>query len=189
MKSLVDPFSKPGHVIRRLQQYAVLIFHEQTKGFDLTPTQYVTLQVLEHRPGIDQVSVSEVTAIDRSMTARIVDVLVQRGLIDKRSAANDRRANSLFITGKARRLLEAIEVSADRSQARILAPLRPAERREFMRMVKTLLDGYGRDHERASASEPEASVHSTSARPLRKTASAPSTPPTRFRAGRRRKKS
>ena len=153
MKSLVDPFSKPGHVIRRLQQYAVLIFHEETAGFDLTPTQYVTLQVLEHRPGIDQVTLSELTAIDRSMTARIVDALAQRGLIDKRPAANDRRANSLFITAKARRLLAGIEASADRSQAKILAPLRPAERRQFMRMVKTLLDGYTkrRNAQRASS--------------------------------------
>jgi DNA-binding MarR family transcriptional regulator len=144
MKSLVDPFSKPGHVIRRLQQYAVLIFHEETAGFDLTPTQYVTLQVLEHRPGIDQVTLSELTAIDRSMTARIVDALAQRGLIDKRPAANDRRANSLFITAKARRLLAGIDTSVDRSQAKILEPLRPVERRQFMRMVKTLLDGYAK---------------------------------------------
>lgn len=144
MKSLVDPFSKPGHVIRRLQQYAVLIFHEETVGFDLTPTQYVTLQVLEHRPGIDQVTLCELTAIDRSMTARIVDALAQRGLIDKRPAANDRRANSLFITAKARRLLAGIDTSVDRSQAKILEPLRPVERRQFMRMVKTLLDGYAK---------------------------------------------
>jgi MarR family transcriptional regulator, lower aerobic nicotinate degradation pathway regulator len=144
MKSAVDPFSKPGHVIRRLQQYAVLIFHEETAGFDLTPTQYVTLEVLEHRPGIDQVTLSELTAIDRSMTARIVDALARRDLIDKRSAANDRRANSLFITAKARRLLAGIEASVDRSQAKILAPLRPAERRQFMRMIKTLLDGYAK---------------------------------------------
>ena len=144
MKSLVDPFSKPGHVIRRLQQYAVLIFHEETAGFDLTPTQYVTLQVLEHRAGIDQVTLSELTAIDRSMTARIVDALAQRGLIDKRPAANDRRANSLFITAKARRLLAGIDTSVDRSQAKIMEPLRPVERRQFMRMVKTLLDGYAK---------------------------------------------
>jgi MarR family transcriptional regulator, lower aerobic nicotinate degradation pathway regulator len=144
MKSLVDPFSKPGHVIRRLQQYAVLIFHEETAGFDLTPTQYVTLEVLEHRAGIDQVTLSELTAIDRSMTARIVDALAQRGLIDKRPAANDRRANSLFTTAKARRLLAGVNASVDRSQAKILEPLRPAERRQFMRMVKTLLDGYAK---------------------------------------------
>jgi MarR family transcriptional regulator, lower aerobic nicotinate degradation pathway regulator len=144
MKSLVDPFSKPGHLIRRLQQYAVLIFHEETAGFDLTPTQYVTLQALEHRPGIDQVTLSELTAIDRSMTARIVDALARRGLIDKRAAANDGRANSVFITAKARRLLAAIEASIDRSQAKILAPLPRAERRQFMRMVRTLLDGYAK---------------------------------------------
>jgi DNA-binding MarR family transcriptional regulator len=144
MKSLVDPFSKPGHVIRRLQQYAVLIFHEETAGFDLTPTQYVTLQVVAHRPGIDQVTLSELTAIDRSMTARIVEALARRGLLDKRPAAKDRRANSLFLTAKARRLLEAIEPSADGSQAKILAPLRPAERRQFMQLVRRLLDGYAK---------------------------------------------
>jgi DNA-binding MarR family transcriptional regulator len=150
MKSLADPFTKPGHLIRRLQQYAVLMFHEETAGFDLTPTQYVTLQVVEHRPGIDQVTLSELTAIDRSMTARIVDALARRGLIDKRPA-NDKRANSLSITAKARRLLASIEASVDRSQARILAPLPPAQRRQFVRMVKTLLDGYAKQRRKGRA--------------------------------------
>jgi len=153
MKSLADPFTKPGHLIRRLQQYAVLMFHEETAGFDLTPTQYVTLQVVEHRPGIDQITLSEMTAIDRSMTARIVDALARRRLLDKRPAANDKRANSLFITAKARRLLAAIEASVDRSQARILAPLSPAQRRQFMRMVRTLLDGHAKQRGKGRAAE------------------------------------
>jgi DNA-binding MarR family transcriptional regulator len=101
---------------------------------------------VEHRPGIDQVTLSGLTAIDRSMTARIVEALAQRGLIDKRPAAKDRRANSLYLTAKARRLLETIEPSADRSQATILAPLRPAERRQFMQLVRRLLDGYAKQH-------------------------------------------
>ena len=151
MKSLADPFAKPGHLVRRLQQYAVLMFHEETAGFDLTPTQYVTLQVVEHRPGIDQITLSEMTAIDRSMTARIVDALARRRLLDKRPATNDKRANSLFITAKARRLLAAIEASVDRSQARILAPLPPAQRRQFVRMVKTLLDGYAKQRRKGRA--------------------------------------
>ena len=153
MKSLADPFAKPGHLIRRLQQYAVLMFHEETAGFDLTPTQYVTLQVVEHRPGIDQITLSEMTAIDRSMTARIVDALARRRLLDKRPATNDKRANSLFITAKARRLLAAIEASVDRSQARILAPLRPAQRRQFVRMVRTLLDGHAKQRGKGRAAE------------------------------------
>ena len=74
--------------------------------------------------------------------------VARRGLIDKRPDAKDRRANSLFLTGKARRLLEAIEPAADRSQAKILAPLRPAERRQFMQLVRRLLDGYAKQHGR-----------------------------------------
>jgi DNA-binding MarR family transcriptional regulator len=104
------------------------------------PNQYASRSGLGARPGIDQVTLSE------SLRSTVDDGTHRRqlagGLIDKRPAANDRRANSLFITAKARRLLAAIEASADRSQAKILAPLRPAERRQFMRMVKTLLDGY-----------------------------------------------
>ena len=139
MKSLIDPFSKPGHVIRRLQQIAVLVFQEETAGFKLTPTQYVTLQVVENQPGIDQVTLSSRTMIDRSMTARIVDTLARRRLLDRKPSKVDRRANSLFITAKARRLLEAIEKEADVSQARILTPLKPAQRRAFMDMVKIIL--------------------------------------------------
>jgi DNA-binding MarR family transcriptional regulator len=152
MKSLIDPFSKPGHVIRRLQQIAVLLFHEQMAGFDLTPTQYVTLQVVEHQPGVDQVTVSEATMIDRSMTARIVEELARRGLIDKRGAKTDRRANALYITKKALRLLNAVESCADRSQAMILSPLRPPERRAFMRMVKKVLLGHEKAREQREGS-------------------------------------
>jgi DNA-binding MarR family transcriptional regulator len=155
MKSPMDPFAKPGHLIRRLQQYAVLIFHEDTAGFGLTPTQYITLQVVEQRPGIDQITLSEATAIDRSMTARIVDTLARSGLIDKRPAPGDKRANALFPTAKARRLLPAVEPNVERAQARILAPLSAADRRVFMRMVKSLLDGYDKQRgERLSPRSP-----------------------------------
>jgi MarR family transcriptional regulator, lower aerobic nicotinate degradation pathway regulator len=161
MKSMIDPFAKPGHMIRRLQQYAVLIFHEDTAGFGLTPTQYITLQVVEQKPGIDQITLSEATAIDRSMTARIVDALARAALIDKRPAPGDKRANALFPTAKARRLLTAVEPSVERAQARILAPLSAADRRVFMRMVKSLLDGY--DKLRSE----RLSLHSPRSRPRR----------------------
>jgi DNA-binding MarR family transcriptional regulator len=140
MKKTFDPFLKPGHLIRRLQQTAVLLFGEEMAQADLTPTQLVMLQVLEHRPGTDQVTLSKLTAIDRSMTARIVDVLADRGLIDKRPAKDDRRANSLYIKPAAVRLLRKVEPKADRSQQRLLAALDPRERAEFMRLIRKIID-------------------------------------------------
>lgn len=142
MKKAFDPSSKPGHLIRRLQQTAVLLFGEEMTGSDLTPTQFVTLQVLESRPGVDQVTLSGVTAIDRSMTARIVDALADRGLIDKKPAKDDRRANSLYIKEPALRLLRKYEAKADRSQTRILSVLDPSERSEFMRLMRKVVTAH-----------------------------------------------
>jgi|SRR4051812_47339482 DNA-binding MarR family transcriptional regulator len=145
MTSSVDPFSQPGHVIRRLQQIAVQAFHEETAAFDLTPTQYVSLLVIGTKPGIDQVRMSERTMIDRSMTARIVETLAQRGLIRKQTGKTDKRANALHATQKGMRLLEAVEPSLEKSQARILSPLSPPERKEFMRMVGVILAAHERN--------------------------------------------
>jgi DNA-binding MarR family transcriptional regulator len=139
----LDPFTKPGHLIRRLQQIAVSLFEREMSESGLTPTQYLSLQVLSENPGLDQVTLSAFTSVDRSMTARNVDILVERKLIRKLPAKKDRRANSLFINKQALDLLKRYEPKADRSQENILAALLPGERAEFMRLVKKIISGYG----------------------------------------------
>lgn len=139
MKSQTDPFVWPGHLIRRLQQTAVLAFHRNTAGFRLTPTQFVTLLAIEDAPGVDQVRLSQVTMIDRSMTARIVDALARRGLIRKQPGKTDKRSNALFIAQKGTQLLAAVMPHIKKSQQEILNPLNAAERAEFARMVSAIL--------------------------------------------------
>jgi len=139
MKSPSDSFVWPGHVIRRLQQMAVLAFHRNTAEFRLTPTQFVTLLAIEHTPGVDQVRLSQTTRIDRSMTARIVDTLARRGLIRKQAGKTDRRANALFIARRGERLLADVLPRVKKSQQEILNPLTAAERAEFIRMARAIL--------------------------------------------------
>ena len=139
MKTKLNTFAWPGHVIRRLQQIAVLVYHRETAGHDLTPTQFVTLLAVEDQPGVDQVRLSLVTMIDRSMTARVVETLAQRGLLRKQSGKTDKRANSLFLTPKGAQLLKKVVPCVKKSQAEILRPLKTADRPEFMRMVRTIL--------------------------------------------------
>ena len=144
MKTNSDKFVWPGHLIRRLQQMAVLVFHQETEGLGLTPTQFVTLLAIEDQAGVDQVRLSQVTKIDRSMTARIVETLAQRGLICKQPGKTDKRANSLFLAPKGARLLKAAAPSVDKSQKEILRPLSSADRKEFVRMVRVVLDAHGK---------------------------------------------
>lgn len=139
MKSLSELSSKPGFLFRRLNQTALSVYNETTNGIELTPVQYVVLQVLAFKPGIDQITLSQCTMIDRSMTARVVEVLAKRGLIDKRPEKSDRRANTLQLTKKGAKLLRASTEKVVVAQKRILEPLPPAQRKEFVRMIKTIL--------------------------------------------------
>jgi DNA-binding MarR family transcriptional regulator len=153
MKTKLDTFAWPGHVIRRLQQIAVLVFHRETAGFDLTPTQFVTLLAVNNQPGLDQVRLSQVTMIDRSMTARVVETLARRGLLRKQADKKDKRANSLFMTSKGEQLLKRVLPSVKKSQAEIIRPLSAIDRPEFIRMVRVILDAHEKDADEVAAKE------------------------------------
>ena len=173
MKTNSDKFVWPGHLIRRLQQMAVLVFHQETDGLGVTPTQFVTLLGIEDQAGLDQVRLSQVTKIDRSMTARIVETLARRGLIRKQPGKTDKRANALYLTPKGTQLLKVATPSVDKSQKEILRPLSSAERAEFVRMMRVILDAHGKLEDKgvegngakASPAKPKAKRKTASRKP------------------------
>jgi MarR family transcriptional regulator, lower aerobic nicotinate degradation pathway regulator len=82
-----DIYSRPGHLIRRLQQIAVAIFMEETAEFDVTPVQYSALLAVRNHPGIDQTSLMKTIAFDRSTIGDVVKRLENKRLI--RRAVSD----------------------------------------------------------------------------------------------------
>ncbi len=136
---MLNPANAPGFLIRRLQQISIQIFAEVTKGAKLSTIQYGALQVIEQRPEIDQVSLSQLLDTDRTTIARLVDRLFQSGLIVRKSNPNDRRSNCLSITPRGVAQLRKTEPCADTSQQQLLSPLSSAERTEFMRLLRKLV--------------------------------------------------
>lgn len=153
MKTKHDATDWPGPVIRRLQQIAVLVFHRETQGHDLTPTQFGTLLAVGNEPGLDQVRLSQITHIDRSMTARVVEMLARRGLLRKQADKNDKRANSLFLTPKGAELVKRVLPHVKKAQAEMIRPLSAADRPEFMRMMGVILDAHEKEYEAAAGEE------------------------------------
>jgi MarR family transcriptional regulator, lower aerobic nicotinate degradation pathway regulator len=132
-------YSKPGHLIRRLQQIAVAIFMAETERFNVTPVQYSALLTVELHPGIDQTTLVNIIAFDRSTIGNVVGRLESKKLIKRAAGSRDRRTKRLTITPQGRRLLREIRESVESAQKLILAPLRPAERPAFMTMLKRLV--------------------------------------------------
>jgi MarR family transcriptional regulator, lower aerobic nicotinate degradation pathway regulator len=131
----------PGHQIRRLQQIAVGLFMEETAEFDLTPVQFAALATVQRQPGIDQRTLARTIGFDTSTIGGVVDRLERRMLMQRSASPDDRRVRLLTVTPEAETLLKAIVPRMLRAQERILAPLPPADRPRFMRMLAVLVAG------------------------------------------------
>jgi DNA-binding MarR family transcriptional regulator len=138
----------PGHLIRRLQQIASALFLEQAKPFDFTPVQYAALVAIKNNPGLDQTTLCNTIALDRSTIGDVVGRLEKRGLISRANGADDRRTKTLHATAAGTRMIRDIDAAVAETQRLILAPLKPGERTAFMQMLKHLVH-LNNEHSRA----------------------------------------
>ena len=129
----------PGHHIRRLQQIAVALFLQETEPHNITPVQFAALQAVADAPGIDQRTLARTIGFDTSTIGGVVDRLEARSLLERQADPQDRRVRLLTITPEGRKLLKSATPAMLRAQQRILEPLAPKQREEFMRMLRTLV--------------------------------------------------
>jgi DNA-binding MarR family transcriptional regulator len=133
-------YTAPGYLFRRMQQIAVAIFVEECKAFDLTPVQYASLIAIHTHPGIDATRLSAVIAFDRSTLGNVIERLQAKGLIERKPAREDRRVRLLYLTRQGTALLRDIMPSVDKAQARMLQPLKPADRKTLLALLTQLVD-------------------------------------------------
>jgi len=129
----VDLYDQPGHLIRRAHQRAVAAFAEEM-GRDVTPVQYAVLRMLQEHPGIDQVTLAREVALDNSTTADIAARLESKGWIVREVLA--RRQRRLLLTAEGAAVLARLVPGIHRLQATLLETLEPAERVEFLRLLR-----------------------------------------------------
>ena len=138
----LDLKTLPGHFSRRVHQLSVALFVQEVGELNLTPVQYSSLQTICNQPGIDQKTLAKTIGYDTSTIAGVIDRLEVRGLVTRRVAPNDRRARQIFPEAKGLQTLEAVVPRMLKSQDRFLAPLTSTQRKEFMRLMKILINAH-----------------------------------------------
>ena len=126
---------QPGHFIRRLQQIAVAVFLEETQAHAITPVQYAALYAAQRQPGLDQRTLAAAIGFDTSTLGGVIDRLEARGLMARRPSPTDRRVRLLHATAAGAALLTDVVPALLRAQERIVAPLPPADRAQFLAML------------------------------------------------------
>jgi DNA-binding MarR family transcriptional regulator len=147
-------FSRPGFLVRRLNQIHYAIFLEECKEFNITPVQYGMQTALSVQPGLDQKALGHELGLDRTNTADVLKRLEERGLVKRKQSAEDGRVKNAFNTAKGERITRAMHASMQAAQQRLLAPLNEADKKKFMELLLKLVDGsneYGRASMRLSS--------------------------------------
>jgi len=126
-------YDEPGHLIRRAQQIAVSKFHE-VHGRQVTPIQYAILRTLFESPGVDQVTLAQLIALDTSSTADIATRLEAKGWILREVLPRRQRSLSLTPAGEA--VLQGMRSGIEQMYLGMMDSLDGTEQREFMRLLR-----------------------------------------------------
>jgi len=140
--------ANPGHLIRRAHQISVSLFLEECRDAAITPIQYAVLAVLARRPDLDQITLANQVALDRSTLGDVADRMEKKGLIRRIPNPQDRRQKLLTLTDEGAAALQTTEPAVGRVGQRILAPLSAEEQKLFLTLLGKIVD-HNNDSSRA----------------------------------------
>ena len=81
----------------------------RAKGRGTTRAQWIVLFRLRQQEGLSQVDLADVLELQPISLVRLLDRLVEHGLLERRHDPKDRRANRLFLTPRGRQLVDDLD--------------------------------------------------------------------------------
>jgi DNA-binding MarR family transcriptional regulator len=128
-------------LVRRAIWHDMLINTIRAFGnFDFSMVQVAALYMLDEQgePTIKQVA--EALGRSISATSRLLDQLVERGLIGRREDKQDRRARRVFLTEQGRTFLRTFEQNRADAQLAIMVYLSPEEQTQVAQAMTLLAE-------------------------------------------------
>src|ERR1700710_1784053 len=98
----------------------------RAKSRGSTRAQWIVLFRLRQQEGLSQVDLADVLELQPISLVRLLDRLVEHGLLERRHDPKDRRANRLFLTERGRQLVDDLDSLRDAIATDVLRDV-PAE--------------------------------------------------------------
>lgn len=127
-----------GYRLTRTEIHIHKLFARRVAGFDLKPSEFSILVLLDSNPGIYLRQLGEALDISPSNLVPVVERLVQRGLILRQPDPRDRRLQQLHLTEEGRVLQGLAGSEVSRLEQEMEQLLTPAERRHLFAALDKL---------------------------------------------------
>ena len=105
---------------------------------DLTIPEWRVLAVVAQASAMAARDVAALTPMDKMAVSRAVASLEQKGHVIRRTSEADKRVQTLALSREGRQIFDRVAALAGAYQEKILAPLRPEERKAFLSALATL---------------------------------------------------
>jgi DNA-binding MarR family transcriptional regulator len=109
----------------------------RAKARSTTRAQWIVLFRLRQQEGLSQVDLADVLELQPISLVRLLDRLVEHGLLERRHNPKDRRANRLFLTASGRQLVDDLDSLRDSIASDVLQDIPTAS---IETSLKTLHD-------------------------------------------------
>jgi DNA-binding MarR family transcriptional regulator len=130
-ESLADAFLSVSRRLRETSQ-------ETLAPWDISPSQFRALRVLNHHGAIRLSDLSGRLHIAPRSATEVVDALESRALVERRPDPSDRRATLAELTGHGTGVLRAIRAARGTEAERVFDRLSPADRDHLARILRQL---------------------------------------------------
>src|SRR5450631_2144318 len=134
----MDRLRNFGFLLKDVSRRYVLRFEQRAREISLTLPQCKALVRLEKNEGVSQARLAELAEVEPMTMVRILDRMQADGLLERRPDPADRRARRLYLTTKARPLLDEIWRLAELTRSEMFTGVSRADREAFMGVLERL---------------------------------------------------
>src|ERR1700742_3021424 len=131
-----DRLRNCGFLLKEVSRRYTLHFEQRASAFGLTLSQCKALVRLEKNQGVSQARLAELAEVDPMTMVRILDRMEADGVLERRPDPADRRARCLYLTPKAKPLLDRIWQLSDEIRTELFGGVSKAERDVFMSVLE-----------------------------------------------------
>ena len=129
-----------GYHLRRASGAFGADFARAVEGTGMRQVLFGILSVVGANPGINQGAAGRSLGIQRANMVTLINQLADLGLLDRQTAADDRRALALRLTQAGEKMLEECLERIEAHEEHMLAGLTAAERRTLLGLL-TKIEG------------------------------------------------
>jgi DNA-binding MarR family transcriptional regulator len=133
----------PAFLLAQVGAHAAARFAERLRVLNLTPPHAGILRVVATSGGISQQRLADYLRVLPSRLVVLIDQLEERGVVERRANARDRRSSALHLTDAGAEMLKNIGRLARDHQEALLVSLTVEEREELVLLLGRVADQQG----------------------------------------------